>query len=310
MPVRAAAAALAVLAQLDRVVEQSRTPRLPRPRGRPAPGLVTSAPGVLLFGDEADHHRDGWGMTTKIAKRGTCAFCTTTDVMLTIEHVFPQSWYPDAFAAADMLTVPACSPCNHRSGQIEGRLFYHWRCRYRMTNGPRTLSSERAAALTQAQRDRLVIPHTGGKKGTSFLKRVGFVGPEATPPAMWTSAGRFPDQMQRLADAGHGLPGVPTVQFRWEDLEALAVKLLKGCYFATHDLPLPADASFWAVGYDVDPRELFDEWTRTPGCVQRGAFPFRFSIATLQSIIGAAGAFFQLWDHHFVFAASNLPRSG
>src|SRR5580698_2863276 len=53
---------------------------------------------------------------------GICAHCGET-AEITIEHVFPESWYPDEFRPSEMLTVPACQPCNHGSGRNEGRVF-------------------------------------------------------------------------------------------------------------------------------------------------------------------------------------------
>ena len=59
----------------------------------------------------------------KNVNMGICAYCGATEVAITIEHVSPESWYPDNFGRAEMLTVPACSPCNHRYGQLEERMF-------------------------------------------------------------------------------------------------------------------------------------------------------------------------------------------
>lgn len=58
-----------------------------------------------------------------MAKRGVCPYCAAEDVPLTIEHVFPESWYPDGVRQEDMFKGPACGPCNHSHGKIENRLF-------------------------------------------------------------------------------------------------------------------------------------------------------------------------------------------
>lgn len=55
--------------------------------------------------------------------RTVCTYCGAEGVKLETEHVFPESWYPDAFPTERMITVPACTPCNRTYGQLEGRLF-------------------------------------------------------------------------------------------------------------------------------------------------------------------------------------------
>jgi len=55
-----------------------------------------------------------------MAKTGTCAYRAS---VLTIEYVFPESWYADEHRPSDMLTVPACSPCNGNYDRVEKKLF-------------------------------------------------------------------------------------------------------------------------------------------------------------------------------------------
>lgn len=111
-----------------------------------------------------------------------------------------------------------------------------------------------------------------------------------------------------ITEAGLHVHGTPIVQFRWEDIETLALEFLKGCYFKNVGSPLPQDARCWARNFDRDPRDLTFEWQRAIGSilVTRDGFPFSFSLAIGKQAV--AGAFFMLWDFHVLFAASNLPE--
>ncbi len=51
-----------------------------------------------------------------------CAYCGIACIC-EIEHVFPESWYPDGHTPSQMLTVPGCAECNRGLGKIEERLF-------------------------------------------------------------------------------------------------------------------------------------------------------------------------------------------
>lgn len=111
-----------------------------------------------------------------MSKTGTCAYCATTDVVLTIEHVFPQSWYPDDHPPSAMLTVTACSPCNGAYDRIEKKLFLP--LVMSLPTDPRTDSIlERAirsaeAAAGKSERDR----EHRQKKAEAFFRRTKIVG--------------------------------------------------------------------------------------------------------------------------------------
>jgi hypothetical protein len=58
-----------------------------------------------------------------MSNTGTCAYCAAENVVLTVEHIFPESWHPDDHLPSAMLTVPACSPCNGNYDRVEKKLF-------------------------------------------------------------------------------------------------------------------------------------------------------------------------------------------
>ena len=95
---------------------------------------------------------------------------------------------------------------------------------------------------------------------------------------------------------------------RWEDIETLALKFLRGCYFTNIGTPLPQDAHDWARDFDQDPRERILEWQRAigPTLVTEGGLPFWFSLAIGNE--AKASAWFVLWDFYVLMAAANLPE--
>jgi 5-methylcytosine-specific restriction endonuclease McrA len=49
-----------------------------------------------------------------------CVHCLTLTDDLTADHVFPNSWYPDATAdTVQRWTVPSCGDCNRKLGELE-----------------------------------------------------------------------------------------------------------------------------------------------------------------------------------------------
>lgn len=237
---------------------------------------------------------------------GTCAYCGAADVAITIEHVFPESWYPDNFVRAEMLTVPACSPCNHRYGQLEERMFL-----------PLVLSlptDPRTKALV-ARASRTANPSAGRDErdskirrrvGESLLRKTKIVGPRATVHgAMWTRTGR---QIGPVGETlGGGLAfGTPVVEFGWENLEPIAIKLLRGCYFSVYATPLPQTPVPWAKSFTDNPQYHITELTNAPGAVVRGGFPFSFVLAPMTTTPGLAAGMFSLWEE-IVWWATNIP---
>ena len=55
---------------------------------------------------------------------GRCIHCLQWKPVVTRDHVFPASWYPESTSAdIPRWTVPACKRCNERYGELERDLF-------------------------------------------------------------------------------------------------------------------------------------------------------------------------------------------
>jgi hypothetical protein len=242
--------------------------------------------------------------------KGTCAYCAKSEVEIEVEHVFPESWYPDGFPPSEMLTVPSCRKCNGDYGRIEERLFLRLALSL-PTGEPFDSITERAmrgaeAASGKSVRD-VSFRHA---RGRSIMRSISIIGPNDSIDSAWTPSGRPVTDL--VTEAGLLVHGTGVVEFGWKNLEALAFKFLRGCYFATQGAPLPQDADLWAQGFEQNPSELIAEWRRVQGNITRGGFPFWFSItSTTSSKDGRvlSGAHFVLWDHFALFAAANLPRA-
>lgn len=242
-----------------------------------------------------------------VMKRGMCAYCGAENVELTIEHVFPESWYPDDTARSAMLTVPACSACNARFDKIEKPMFLP--LALTLPSDPRfDLIVERAIRSADPNVAKSIRDASHRKKrGDSIMGRSRIVAPEVPiPNAMWNPHGR------RLAEftteSGESILGSATIHVPWANTEQLAFKLLRGCYFKTYGRVLGDAHPLWARAFHDDPRDYAMAWQRAPGAVTAGNFPFKYTIAEDES--HRAGAFFILWDFVYLFAANiNEPAA-
>jgi hypothetical protein len=234
-------------------------------------------------------------------KRGACPYCAAEDVELTIEHVFPESWYPDGFSQADMFKGPACKPCNHSHGKIEGRLFLT--LVESLPEDPRADSIvARARRSAEPMEGRSVRDtfHRSAKQA-SFRRRLFYVGPnDPLEGSMWLPAP--PPIGPQTTPVGVHVYGTPVLPLAWEDLEAVAIKLFKGCYFRRVGSPLPAGTPCRVIGFEKDPRELMERWRAIPGNEPVGAFPFVYSLSVLGD--REAAGFFVLWAAIILFVSS------
>jgi len=56
-------------------------------------------------------------------KELVCVYCLLADHPLTVDHVFPKSWYPNGgIPDLEKWTVPCCKGCNTRYSRIEKRI--------------------------------------------------------------------------------------------------------------------------------------------------------------------------------------------
>ena len=147
---------------------------------------------------------------------------------------------------------------------------------------------------------------SGGRRarGNSILRSTRLVDPKAPVSTMWTPAGRQVGEF--LTEMGETIAAVPVVSFDWKHCEEIAIKFLRGCYFAATGAVLGTTRPAWARNFLQDPSDIVAEWERMPGATAYGAFPFRYVLAT--DTEGRAGAAFVMWDFLTLFAA-NLPAT-
>jgi hypothetical protein len=241
-----------------------------------------------------------------VTKKGTCAYCGSDDVVLTIEHVFPESWYPDDYLPSKTLTVPACNPCNANYDKVEKKLFLPLRSS--LAPDARTIPIFQRALRPvdekagKTERDRM---HRK-RRGDAVIRRMAVVAPSVEIQAPWTPMGRPVTDFE--TETGARVQGTATFRLGWGNLEAIATKFLRGCYFAQFGVPLRTDFEIWARTFPQDPRGLIEEWTRIPTSIVAGEFPFVSCIVASEDQ-QRVGGFFLLWSSFLLFA-SNFPQSG
>jgi hypothetical protein len=100
------------------------------------------------------------------------------------------------------------------------------------------------------------------------------------------------------------------MKFNPDDLRALAIKFLKGCYFSVRSSALPSGTPCWGKGFTDDPSPFIARLTKIPGCKVQGEPPFEFAIVIDSSNPAISGAAFVLWGVHILSATSSIPFKG
>lgn len=235
---------------------------------------------------------------------GTCSDCGATGVAVTIEHVFPESWYPDEFPPSQMLTVPSCPACNHGRGQQEQSVFLPL---------VSTLPPDSRTASLVDRALRSADPNAGRnaedsayrrRTGEALLGRATIIPPgSSVPDALWMRGGPQSGQVGETAD-GTRVEGMVALPLPHERVARVIVKFLRGCYYAVYSEPLPQKPEPWVVSFTDELQPQLAQFVALPGVVTRGSFPFSFSIVRSG---GYAFAWFALWEHLLYFA-SNGPQ--
>jgi hypothetical protein len=205
-----------------------------------------------------------------------------------------------------MLTVPGCLPCNREYGKLEERMFVPL-----VTMLP---TDDRTASLVERAL-RAVDPAAGrNPKDAAFRRRLGesilrrtTVLPPGQKPSMEPAWTRTEPQAGQVGETETGEPviGTAMLNFGFKNLEPIAIKLLRGCYYHVNGRPLPRTPEPWGRLYTPALQTMKAEFTGRPGAVTRGSFPFSFSLRSDMEQ-GLAGGFFALWDELLLFA-SNYP---
>jgi hypothetical protein len=227
-----------------------------------------------------------------------CAYCVENK-RTEREHVFARSWYPKL--PPNVLTVPSCRRCNGNYGRLEERLFLP--LVMAMPPGPLTnplMKRALRAADSAAGVGLRDVSHREARY-RSFMRRVSILGDLEPANAAWTPAGRISGDV--TTPAGLLVRGTPTVELKPAEVDAIAIKFLKGCYYDITGAPLPANIRCGAQGFTRDPRDLIEQVKNLPGYQTRGAIPFETGFL----IDGPTSLFiFVLWDFHCLAAWSNI----
>jgi hypothetical protein len=185
-----------------------------------------------------------------------CAYCSKSiQGSAEVEHVFPESWYPDGTdSTLPRPKVPSCASCNRAYGRVEERLLRTLGlCLRRGVPGTRGIPERalRAASAKKARspRDR----YYREKVRRALMSSVSFV-PLDTPGDM---PGIKPDLVEKWGwnQSGIYVKGSPALPFPKEDLDTFTKKLVRGLfYLGAEAISMPQEAiikpfivkgSFW-----------------------------------------------------------------
>lgn len=228
---------------------------------------------------------------------GTCAYCAASDVPVEDEHVFPDSWFPDGFPRDRMVVVPSCVACNRRYGRIEERLFWPLVAGFGSAD-PRTES-----IIARAIRG--VDPGAGkGPRDVSHraararrLRRIYRAVPaSADVDLAWTPVPR--DYSVVRTPGGLLVQGAYSHEVPTEELDALAGKLVKGCYRALSGRELSRDARCFGEFFSEQPGPMLAEIANNAPLQRSGEWPFE--IACTRDSRGASLWLFVLWGLYTV----------
>jgi hypothetical protein len=168
-----------------------------------------------------------------------CSYCASVTEKVEKEHVFPDSWYPDASPPVERPKVPSCTPCNRDYGKLEERLQRHWAL---------CLDPDDPAVRGVPQRVwRSIDPKTGRDPRDADaranrkmrLKQSVTIVPSGEPGAFPALTGR-PDHWRR-ANSGLYVRGAPALKLPVADVQAFTRKLVRGLYVHDFGICLPRD---------------------------------------------------------------------
>ncbi len=209
---------------------------------------------------------------------------------------------------APMVLVPACRKCNGDYGRLEERMFLP------LVGGlpyddPATRSIINRAlcgADPNAANDTRDVSYRGARR-RSIQRRFTLIDPNEHPQTVvWTPAPRTPSAVR--TPAGLVVRGLPAVRFAPEDLSALGVKFLKGCYFAAKGSPLRADAICEAHAFSQNPTEALRSAEQHLHLNFVGQPPFRYAFARATEDDAVTAWWFILWNYIVIFASSCSPE--
>lgn len=230
---------------------------------------------------------------------GPCAYCTEEVREREAEHVFPEAWHPDGTPPSTMIRVPSCSPCNREYGRLEERLrlpligglpVNHPATRGVLARAMRALDPNAATTVRE-------VAHRDAQR-RRFLGQFDVLGPRDAPA--WHRAVQRPATLLPTP-GGLLIHGVPSVRIDPNDLDAIGVKLIRGCYFHATGSSLPKTSLCEVVFPTFDPvamtRQLIDAMQIVPfGCPPAFIVGGKVHAADTRNSVWV----FELWQHYVV----------
>lgn len=237
-----------------------------------------------------------------------CAYCAKSVAKTEVEHVFPESWYPDDYPQSGMLTVPACSKCNRDYGRLEERLFMPFAV---------TLDGDPFYQSVVARALKSVDPSAAkGIRDISYrvrarrraLRQLEVLTLADTDRTLWSPQRARQVLSPTLLTTPSGLVtnGVPGIRFNPEDMSALGVKLMRGAFFAVKRRPLPAGTPCDARAFSNDATPVWESSRLNWNEGGQPPFEGRYTFADEDDTVTLWQ--FRLWGRYVITASSGFAN--
>jgi hypothetical protein len=223
-----------------------------------------------------------------------------------VEHVFPESWYPDGTASTwERPKVPSCSECNRAFGKIEERLLRTLGlCLRHGIPGTAGIPDRALRALSPKKGRNERDKFHRERAGRAVMSTVEFI-PVDHPTAM---PGIKPDLVEKWGQNPSGVytKGSPALPFPKKDLDAFTRKLVRGLFFlGAEGVALPPEAVIkpFIVGEEAWPHcaQMIEQLQIPPRGVPPG---FIFWARAVSRQNWTSLWFFQIWGSFFIQAAA------
>lgn len=199
-------------------------------------------------------------MTKLFEKNSLCAYCAQPAEAPEVEHVFPESWYPDGTPQSAMLKVPSHRHCNGQLGAVEERLLRHFAMGLHPSNRTalgvqqrvfRSMNPNEAKGRTEAARLREATVRANLWK--KFKKTTRVVPADEDCGAMPVTTPYGPYMLQN--EAGLWIRGKGLTRFDPNDLEQITDKFVRGIFYYRTGIPLSPDTPVRTPIISEDPWE-------------------------------------------------------
>lgn len=235
-----------------------------------------------------------------------CAYCAKNVTKTEIEHVFPESWYPDGYPASAMLTVPACSKCNRDYGRLEERLFLPFAV---TLDGDPLYQSVVVRALksvdpSAAKGIRDIAYRVRARRRA--LRQLEVLTLADTDRTLWSPqrTRQVLSPTELTTPAGIVANGVPGIRFNPDDMSEVGIKLMRGAYFAVKGRPLPAGTPCDARAFSQDATSVWESTRLNWNDGGHPPFEARFAFGAENDTVSLWQ--FRLWGRYVISASSGF----